>query len=275
MKAIIIIPARYNSSRFPGKPLALIAGKSMLQRTYETAQKACTQLPNTAILVATDDQRICDHCEMLAMPFILTPKDCPTGTDRTWAAVQQQSKQSDIILNLQGDAPLTPPHFISALIHKLQSDATIKIATPVIQLSWQALDQMRQAKQKSPFSGTTAIIDQHDKALWFSKNIMPAIRNEEELRQQTQFSPIYRHIGLYAYRHELLATYVNLAQTPYEQYEGLEQLRLLEHGYPIHTVKVHHEEDLMTSGIDTLQDLQRADQWLRKYDEARPQPRKA
>lgn len=265
MKSIIIIPARYNSTRFPGKPLAMIAGKTLLQHTCASAQLAVAHFPDTELLVATDDDRILAHCEAINVPATKTPISCPTGTDRVWAAIEQLTSPPDIVVNLQGDAPFTPAYFITALLNKLQSNTDVSIVTAVTQLSWTELDNLRLAKQSTSFSGTTAVIDKQEQALWFSKNIIPALRNENELRENNALSPVYRHIGLYAYRREMLATYVKLAQTPYEQLEGLEQLRLLEHGYTIHTVKVAYGQDYFLSGVDTLEDAQRAAQWIQEH----------
>jgi len=245
----------------------MIAGKTLLQHTCACAQQAVARYPDTELLVATDDDRILAHCETIGVPALKTPASCPTGTDRVWAAIEQLATPPDIVVNLQGDAPLTPVHFITALLDKLQSNANVNIVTPVTQLNWDELDNLRLAKQTTPFSGTTAIIDKHGQALWFSKKIIPALRNEAKLRKDTALSPVYRHIGLYAYRREMLATYVKLAQTPYEQLEGLEQLRLLEHGHNIHTVSVAYETDHFLSGIDTPEDAQRAAQWIQDHGE--------
>lgn len=261
-KAIIVIPARYQSSRFPGKPLAMIAGKTLLQRVYEVARAACVQRPDVEIYVATDDVRIEQHAHSLGAQVIMTPPECKTGSDRALATCLALSSTPDIVVNLQGDAPLTPPHFISSILTTLMNDPTCDVATPVAQLSWQALDELRDSKLQRPFSGTTAVIDEKDYALWFSKQIIPAMRQEEKLRTQGAMSPIYRHIGLYGYQFAALQKFVNMPEGKYEALEGLEQLRFLEHGMKIKAVKVDYGMLPSMSGVDTPEDAQKAERLL-------------
>ncbi len=261
-KSIIVIPARYQSSRFPGKPLAMIAGKTLLQRVYEIACAAVVSMPDVKIYVATDDARIQDHAAKLGAEVSMTPVECKTGSDRALATCLQLATTPDIVVNLQGDAPLTPPHFITAILTALQNDASCDVATPVAQLSWQALDDLRKSKSQQPFSGTTAIVDSKDNALWFSKQILPALRNEATLRNQQSLSPVFRHIGLYGYRFAALQKFVTLPEGNYEVLEGLEQLRFLEHGMKIKAVKVDYGMLPSMSGVDTLEDAQKADELL-------------
>jgi 3-deoxy-manno-octulosonate cytidylyltransferase (CMP-KDO synthetase) len=266
MSALIVIPARYQSTRFPGKPLVMIAGKTMLQRVIDAAKTAIqsTSVP-TDLLVATDDQRILQHAETLGVPATLTPSHCATGSDRCFAAVQSLPEPPEYVINLQGDAPLTPPHFIQALLDKLVEGPQVEVVTPVVALSWEALETLRNNKQSTPHSGTTVIVNQ-GKAVWFSKNIIPAIRNEAKLRTTTTLSPVFSHIGLYGYRLHMLQTFVNLPRTHYEQLEELEQLRLLEHGYDIHAVKVDYQGLPAAMGVDTPEDAQRVEALIKKYD---------
>lgn len=261
-KSIIVIPARYQSSRFPGKPLAMIAGKTLLQRVYEIATEACIEMPQVEIVVATDDERIQDHAQALGASVVMTPPECKTGSDRALAACLMMGTAPEIVLNLQGDAPLTPPHFVSAILTMLLNNPDCDVATPVAQLSWQALDELRLSKAQRPFSGTTAIIDEHDNALWFSKHIIPAMRQEEKLRQQQALSPVFRHIGLYGYRFSALQQFVALAEGHYEALEGLEQLRFLEHGMKIKAVKVDYGMLPSMSGVDTPEDAKKAEALL-------------
>lgn len=270
MRSVIIVPARYGSTRFPGKPLAMIAGKTMLERVCAIAMHAAKDAQDTDVIVATDHQLIADHAEQLGVQWVMTPEACPTGTDRALAAIDELSYRPDFIINLQGDVPLTPPDFIKAMLDEVHSDATIQLVTPVTQLSWQELDILREHKKTTPFSGTTVAIDAQRNALWFSKNIIPAIRNEEKQRKTIALSPVYRHIGLYGYRRELLETYVTLTQTPYEHLEGLEQLRLLENGYPIRTVKVDYRGRASMSGVDTPQDAEMAEALIELHGELIP-----
>lgn len=260
--SIIVIPARYQSSRFPGKPLAMIGEKTLLQRVFEIATAACRDMPQVEIVVATDDDRIQSHAQSLGARVVMTAPECKTGSDRALAACLMMGTAPEIVVNLQGDAPLTPPHFIRAILTTLINNPDCDVATPVAQLSWQALDELRESKAQRPFSGTTAIIDEKDNALWFSKYIIPAMRQEEKLRQQNVLSPVYRHIGLYGYRFSALQQFVALPEGHYEALEGLEQLRFLEHGMTIKAVKVDYGMLPSMSGVDTPEDAKKAEALL-------------
>ena len=268
----IIIPARYGSTRFPGKPLAMIAGKTLLQRVVLLAQKALQDLPNAQVLVATDNARIRDHADMLGVASVMTPAECPTGSDRVLAAAKQLPQLPDILVNLQGDAPLTPPRFLRQLIQTLIALPQADAATPVAPLSWAELDALRNAKLTTPFSGTTAVVDAQGKALWFSKNILPALRKEAEWRKSDQPCPVLRHIGLYAYRTLALERFVTLPEGRYEALEGLEQLRLLEHGMHLQTVTVDYGPRPSASGVDTPEDARRIEALLAQYGDPLDDP---
>lgn len=261
-KSVIIIPARYASTRFPGKPLAMIAGKTLLQRVYEIARTACESMPDVEIYVATDDDRIQQHAVNLGAQVVMTAAECKTGSDRALAACLLLPTQPDIVVNLQGDAPLTPPHFVAAILSKLIADPQCDVATPVAQLTWQALDDLRSSKIQRPFSGTTAIVDENDNALWFSKSIIPALRQEEKLKTQSNLSPVFRHVGLYGYRFKALEKFVTLPEGHYEVLEGLEQLRFLENGMNIKAVKVDYGMLPSMSGVDTPEDAKKTEQLL-------------
>lgn len=254
MKTAIAIPARYGSTRFPGKPLAQIGGQSMLSRVVDVARAAA---PDTDIFVTTEDRRIADHCAEIDVECIITPEDCPTGSDRVLAALKMRGDMPDFVLNLQGDAPFTPPDAIKKMIAGFTPD--VEVITPVHRLSWDDLDRLRESKKTTPFSGTTAVIDKNGYAMWFSKNIIPAIRKEN---RDEKFSPVYQHIGLYGFRTDVLEKFVSLPQGLYEKCEGLEQLRLLENGITIKCIEI--ESTMVHSGIDTPEDLERAEQILRK-----------
>ncbi len=261
MRTLIVIPARYASKRFPGKPLADIAGKTLLQRVVEVARAACSQHSDCRFIVATDDVRIAAHAEAIAAPVVMTDPDLPSGTDRAYAAALSLSDKPDFVLNLQGDAPLTPPRLIGDLIEAaLQVDADVY--TPVTQLSWDTLDEMRLQKQQTPFSGTSCLRAQNGTALWFSKTIIPAMRKEATLRAQSAHSPVYRHIGLYGYRLAALKRFTELAEGHYEALEGLEQLRFLENGLSIHTIAVTLPA-ASSWGVDTPQDADRVARLLK------------
>lgn len=268
MKTAIIIPARYGSTRFPGKPLALIAGKSMLQRVYELAQEASKDIPNVTILIATEDQRIADHAGAIGAPFVMTSEDCATGSDRALDAIKNAALNVDFILNLQGDAPFTPIEAINAMLEKAQTTPDIEALTPVRRLTWAQLDRLRENKKTTPFSGTTATVDASGKALWFSKNIIPGIRKETTLREQSDMSPVLQHMGLYGFTPATLEKFCALPQSTYENLEGLEQLRMLENGISLQTVEVTLTKSPAMSGIDTPEDLARAEEIFKQLDAA-------
>ncbi len=253
MKTTIAIPARYASTRFPGKPLAEIGGISMLSRVVELARS----IKGADVLVTTEDQRIADHAAEIDVECIITPEDCATGSDRVLAALKLRGEMPDYVLNLQGDAPFTPRHVIEALIKAF--DDKPDVVTPVHRLSWYDLDRLREAKKITPFSGTTAIVS-NGKALWFSKNIIPAIRKEDN---NAEASPVYQHMGLYGFRVDVLKRFCALPQSKYERLEGLEQLRMLENGIEITAVEVEIESGVIQSGIDTPEDLARAEALLK------------
>ncbi len=265
-KILIVIPARFGSSRFKGKPLVKIVGKSMLQRVYEIAQKAIESMQNATIIIATEDKRIQCHAEKIGAKVVLTKKNCKTGSDRALVACEQLNNKPDIILNLQGDTPLISPIFIQIIINELLKNDVADVVTPVVQLSWQALDILRKNKKITPFSGTTVIIDSNYNALWFSKNIIPAIRQEQNIRKKINLSPVLKHIGLYAYKYSSLQKFVNLSEGHYEKLEGLEQLRMLECGMKIKVVKVD-DNNIIPIGVDTPDDLQRVIDILKESGE--------
>lgn len=259
MKTLIVVPARYGSTRFPGKPLALINGISMIRRTARAAQKAADQLNNCSYVVATDNDEIKAHCAAHDIPVVMTARNLPSGSDRAYAAASQISPSRDFIVNLQGDAPFTPINHIVAVANALETGADV--ATPYIRLSWQALDALRIHKQAAPFSGTSVIVGADNKAIWFSKNIIPAIRKEAALRKASDMSPVCRHVGLYAYRRKALEKFIDWPESYFEKLEGLEQLRLLENGLSIECVHVKPPK-VATPGIDTPEDLALAERLI-------------
>ena len=254
MKTLIVVPARYGSSRLPGKPLADIAGRSMVSRVALRAAAAANRIEDAAIVVATDNERIARHCDDENLPWVMTDPALASGSDRALAAAEQMG-DPEYILNLQGDAPFTPVDYLTAIasvLHAGEADA----ATPCIQLSWSALDALRASKRTSPFSGTTCIVDDHGRARWFSKTIIPAIRDEASLRKRSPHSPVRRHVGLYGFRAPALRRFTALAPSPHEILEGLEQLRLLENDMTIQCVDVTPPA-FSATGVDTQEDLAR------------------
>ncbi len=260
MKGVIVIPARFASTRFPGKPLYKIANKSLLQHVFTTALTAANSVGNVDVFVATDDEKIMQHANDNSMPALMTPATCVSGTDRIITAIAQLSYKPNFIINLQGDTPLTPTSILVELIHALKTE---EIVTPVMQLGWQELDILRQAKLKTPFSGTTAIINKEGNAIWFSKQIIPAMRNEQKLRSAKK-SPIYQHLGIYGYSYRALQDFAKLKPSYYEQLEGLEQLRFIENGYKIKAIPIELANLDAWRGVDTPEDAQFVEKLLLK-----------
>lgn len=262
MKTLIVIPARYGSTRFPGKPLQRIAGHTLLERVVHIAQQASTATGATYV-VATDHPAIQEYCATINAPCVMTDTNLRTGSDRALAAALAQPETPEIIVNLQGDAPFTPPAHVVKLINAFATYNT-DVVTPVVNLTWEELETLRQRKTVTPFSGTTCVMDNTGRALWFSKQILPAIRNEDKIRASSPMSPVYRHIGLYAYRTESLQKFQQLPEGVYEKLEGLEQLRFMENGMTIHAVTVE-KPTISMSGIDTPEDAELATTLIAKH----------
>ncbi len=262
-QTLIVVPARYASARLPGKPLIKIAGIAMVERVAIMAARAADALGNAASIVATDDDRIAAHCEARAIPVVMTDPDLPSGTDRALAAINALGAKPDVIVNLQGDSPFTPPAHVIAVARAAMKPG-VDVATPYVRLTWEALDDLRAHKLKTPFSGTTLIVTPEGRALWFSKNIMPAMRKEAALRKTSALSPVNRHIGLYAYRRAALERYVRMPESPYEKLEGLEQLRCLENGLYVEAVEVTPDR-IAIPGIDTADDVALAERLVAEF----------
>lgn len=276
MRALIVIPARYGSTRFPGKPLALLGGMTVLQRVWNAAQRVCTECENCEAVVATEhptgeneSRKIVEYCHKHEIPVITTSESCKSGSDRAWEAATKIKVQPDIIINMQGDNPLCPPLFIKSVIDTFIKHPESPVVTPFIHLTWNALDELRLSKHTTPFSGTTVIISENGYARWFSKNIIPAIRNEKKLRENSALSPVCLHVGLYGYRYSALDFFAHTPASYYETLEGLEQLRFLENNVPVRMTQVAYPDGFytMSPGIDSPEDLQRTEKLLMKYGE--------
>ncbi|NMN03202.1 MULTISPECIES: manno-octulosonate cytidylyltransferase [unclassified Novosphingobium] len=252
-QALIVVPARFGSKRLPGKPLLPIAGRTLLERVHAVAQAAAALVNDCSVVVATDDARIADHARAIGAAVVLTDPALDSGSARAYAAAMAQPQRPDLVINLQGDAPFVPPAVVAGLVAELR-DGEADVATPVYRLDWARLDRLRQHKVTAPFSGTTCVRDAQGRALWFSKTILPAMRDEDRLRASQSMSPVWQHLGLYGYRLAALEWFARAPQSPVELLEGLEQLRFLEAGRTIATIAVDPPLHAM-SGIDTPADL--------------------
>ncbi|UZD42952.1 3-deoxy-manno-octulosonate cytidylyltransferase [Selenomonas sputigena] len=231
MRTLCVIPARYASTRLPGKPLADICGKPMICRVLERASRA--QKPEK-VIVATDDERIYDAVRAEGGEAILTRADHPTGTDRL-AEVAEAYPEVDLIVNVQGDEPLIEPSVIDDLIAPFEMDENLPMATVMVRMD-------DAAEQLNP-NNVKVIVDKLGYALYFSRSLVPYPR--------AVAGPVYKHIGIYAYRRDFLLRYARLEPTPLERAESLEQLRALENGYGIRVL----ETDCRFVGVDTPEDL--------------------
>jgi 3-deoxy-manno-octulosonate cytidylyltransferase (CMP-KDO synthetase) len=259
MTAAIVIPARYASSRFPGKPLCPVAGVSMLERVWRIASSVREA---ARIIVATEDERILAHAAEFGAEAILTSPDCTNGTERVHDAVARAAIAEDIIINLQGDALLTPPWVLEAMIGEMAADSLADLVTPAVRLEGPALEEFLRQKQVTPASGTTVVCGLQNNALYFSKGVIPFVR-------KAGHAPILRHIGLYGYRKASLARYISLVPSPLEQTEGLEQLRALENGMSVRVAIVDYRGRTHWS-IDAPEDVRMAEDIIAREGELLP-----
>ncbi|MDT0507095.1 manno-octulosonate cytidylyltransferase [Novosphingobium sp. MMS21-SN21R] len=259
---LIVVPARFGSSRLPGKPLLKIAGVTLLERVVGIARQAAALAGDCAVVVATDDVRIEAHASAFGADVVMTDSALDSGTTRAFAASRQFGNRPERIVNLQGDAPFIPPAIVAGLVATLR-EGRADVATPVFQLDWPRLDRLRAHKITAPFSGTTCIRDAQGRALWFSKSILPAMRNEAALRE-SPVSPVWQHLGLYGYTARALEWFASAPAGHYETLEGLEQLRFLENGWAVETFPVEVPSHLL-SGIDTPEDLAKAEEAITRF----------
>ena len=269
-KILIVIPARYASTRLPAKPLQLIKGKPMIQRVAEIADYICKQNSNCNYVVATDHTDIENFCKKNNLNVVMTSESCRNGTERCWEAANKQEEKPQLIINLQGDNPLCPPWILQGIIDEWKKDANAAIYTPCVLLNWAEYNKMIKAKKTTPYSGTTVLVDNKNYALAFSKTVVPTIRKPEEAQKvNSDFSPVRRHIGLYAYSYGALEKYFSLEESVYEKNytEGLEQMRFLYNGLKIKMVEVDYKNRETTSGVDSPEDVQRVEAIIEKYGE--------
>lgn len=247
MRYLVVIPARYESSRFPGKPLAKIGGEEMIIRVCRQVEK--TGLP---LLVATDDPRIFDCVESHGFTAVMTSKDHKSGTDRVREAAEKYSEKPDVIINVQGDEPFINPEQIEKLKSVFENDPGVGIATLVKRFnkndSFDALFDPNLVKVTFSKAG---------KALYFSRSIIPYVR-KVDWKKWLETAEFFTHIGIYGYKFDTLRIITQLPMSELEKAESLEQLRWLENGFPINVAVTEYS----TIGIDTEEDLRKAEEFL-------------
>jgi 3-deoxy-manno-octulosonate cytidylyltransferase (CMP-KDO synthetase) len=236
MKTAVLIPARYASSRYPGKPLVELRGatgkaKPLIQRSFEAAQRVSGVV---SVHVVTDDQRIADACAIFGASVIMTSPECRNGTDRCAEALAQL-RNTDLVVNLQGDALLTPPDFVEALVERMRADPGVLVATPAIRLRSGEVRALQAEEAAGRVGGTSVVTDGQGRALYFSKRLIPHLPAGA---LDGEMSPVRLHVGVYAYRPEALRTYAETDPAELEVLEGLEQLRFLVAGVPVAVVEV-------------------------------------
>ncbi|PVA10570.1 3-deoxy-manno-octulosonate cytidylyltransferase [Pelagivirga sediminicola] len=236
MKTVIFIPARYASTRFPGKPLVELRQKdgSMRSLIRMSWDAACAIEGVDAVYVATDDARIAEHARGFGAEVVMTSEACENGTARCADALAQLSEAPDLVVNFQGDAPLTPPWFVEKLIAAMKADPTVSMATPVLRCDRQTYENFVEDRQNGRVGGTTAVFDRCMNALYFSKEVLPYIAPGK----LPEPIPVFHHVGVYGYRPGALKSYVEAPVSELETLEGLEQLRFLASGIPVRCVEV-------------------------------------
>jgi len=239
MRAVGVIPARFAAQRFPGKPLAPIAGRPMIQHVWEGARRAKSL---ERVIVATDDTRIAEACRGFGAEVALTRGDHPSGTDRIAEAAAEIA--CDVVVNVQGDEPLIEGFVIDAAVEALADDPGAAMATVIHAAGPEALSDPNRVK---------VVLDRRGRALYFSRSAIPFVREGHPA------PPCWQHVGLYAYRRDFLRELTALAPTPAELAEGLEQLRALEHGFPIRCAVV---EGWQSVAVDVPEDVARVEAQL-------------
>ena len=236
MKSVVLIPARYASSRYPGKPLVELRGqgglaKPLIQRSFEAAQRVAGV---TSVYVVTDDERIAEKCEAFGAPVIMTSPECRNGTERCAEALASLDNP-DLVINFQGDALLTPPGFVESLIDRMHDDHDALVATPAMRLRSSEARALQDEEAAGRVGGTSVVTSDQGHALYFSKRMIPHLPKGA---LDGVLSPVRLHVGIYAYRPEALDRYATTPVSELETLEGLEQLRFLAAGVPVAVVDV-------------------------------------
>lgn len=237
MSVLVVIPARYASSRYPGKPLVPLKGatgvaKTLLARSWEAARAAKGV---DRVVVATDDARIAAHGREIGAEVIMTSEACRNGTERVAETLEVMGVAPELVVNLQGDAPLTPPWFVEDLIAGLRAAPDADLATPVLRADGRALNGFLEDRRAGRVGGTTAVFGSGGRGLYFSKEVIPYT---DRTYGASEATPVFHHVGLYAYRPDALSDYAGWPVGPLETLEGLEQLRFLENGRHVLCVEV-------------------------------------
>ena len=240
MKILCVIPARYASTRLPGKPLADIVGKPMIQHVYERSAQAT--IPQQ-VVVATDDEKVFQAVQQFGGKVVMTSSEHQTGTDRL-AEVASKYAEVDVIINVQGDEPLIDPKVIDELAQEFLNDTALQMAS--------VMSIMDTEDYQNP-NAVKVVTDLNNNALYFSRSLLPYPRVAGKAN-------VYKHIGIYAYKKDFLLNFAKLEPTPLEQSESLEQLRALENGYKIKMIKTKSK----FIGVDSIEDLQTVNELLRK-----------
>jgi len=236
MNSVILIPARYGSSRYPGKPLVELTGasgigKPLIQRSVEAARRV---RGISGVFVVTDDERIAETCRPAGVGVVMTSPDCRNGTERCAEALAQLHEPG-LVINFQGDALLTPPTFVEALIARVAADSNAMVATPALRIRSEEVRALQAEEGAGRVGGTSVVTDAHSRALYFSKRLIPHLPPGA---LAGELSPVRLHVGVYAYRPAALELYARTAPSELELLEGLEQLRFLDAGVPVVVVDV-------------------------------------
>ncbi|HES59626.1 MAG: 3-deoxy-manno-octulosonate cytidylyltransferase [Calditrichaceae bacterium] len=243
MTSVCVIPARFASSRLPGKPLALIAAKPMIQWVYEQAVKA---KKIDRVIVATDHEKIKETVESFGGEVVMTCTDLASGTDRVAAAIQ--NIDADIVINLQGDEPFVEPELLNQLV-LVFTDPEIDMATPI--------RKIKSNKEVNNPNVVKVVKDKNNYAIFFSRMAIPFLRNYKKAEWSDHFA-YHKHIGIYAYRTNFLHRLTTLPVSPLEEAEKLEQLRVLENGYKIYTIETEYD----SISVDTMEDLEKVNKMI-------------
>ena len=256
MSTLLVIPARYASTRYPGKALAELRGatgiaKSLIQRSWEAAMKVGGV---DRVVVATDDSRIQNVATAFGAEVVMTSDQCRNGTERCADVIARIDEQYDFVANLQGDAPLTPPWFVEKLVEGLKAAPGAHVATPILLCSDGALARFQEDRKNGRVGGTTVVFDRNKRALYFSKEVLPYADRSG--------TPVYHHVGVYVYRPAALRDHMGLPEGPLEKIEGLEQLRFLENGLQVQCVEVEAKPGQEFWELNNPEDVPRIERML-------------